>query len=262
MNQKDLPVALSIASSDSGAAAGIQADLLTFAARGVWGTTAIAALTAQNPRTVSAIHEVSPDFLRAQIQTVTAHYKINAAKTGMLCSAQLIKTTASELKRLRCPLVLDPVMISSSGARLLAEDAIAALTQCLFPLASLVTPNLDEVGALYGKRPARLEDMRAAGQALALKYRCAFLIKGGHLEGDELIDLLVLSSAEELLLKAQRKPNINTHGSGCTLSAAITAELAKGKSLTDAVKSAHQYLQAAINAPVRCQDENFIAHLR
>ncbi|WOO40700.1 bifunctional hydroxymethylpyrimidine kinase/phosphomethylpyrimidine kinase [Rubellicoccus peritrichatus] len=263
MTDPTTPVALSIATSDSGAGAGIQADLKTFSARDVYGVTAFAALTAQNPNGVAAIEALSPAFLQSQLNQLQTYYEIGAAKTGMLFSAPLIKQTAKFIHETDIPVVVDPVMVATSGATLLQPDAIEIMKSELLPLATLVTPNLDEAGVLLGQRPKTKPDMMAAGRQLIETYGVSFLLKGGHLEGNELVDMLFLKDqkkTEPLIFTAQRNPNVNTHGSGCTLSAAIAAELAKGHSLPEAVGEAHAYLKAAIQNPLTIGETNFIRH--
>ncbi|MEM8550331.1 MAG: bifunctional hydroxymethylpyrimidine kinase/phosphomethylpyrimidine kinase [Verrucomicrobiota bacterium] len=258
---REHPVALTIATSDSGAGAGVQADLLTFAARGVYGVSAFAALTAQNPDGVRAIHELPPDFLTAQLAQLDAYYPIGAVKTGMLFSAPLIEATADFVRKLSVPLVVDPVMVATSGAVLLQPDAIATLEAKLLPQASLITPNLDEAAVLlHGERPI-VSNLSEASQALAKKYGTSVLLKGGHLEEDELVDVLAQVDGTLEHFRTPRIEGINTHGSGCTLSAAITAELAKGQPLTTAVQAGHSYLQHCLCRPLHLGDAAFISHL-
>lgn len=242
-------IALTIAGSDSGGGAGIQADLKTFAALGVYGCSAITALTAQNTKGVTAIHDVPADFITAQIDAVFDDFAIGAVKIGMLSQAGIIKAVTAALKRHNARnIVLDPVMVATSGDRLLVPDAVSALRQELMPLAMLVTPNLAEAAVLAGTSSARNEaEMEAqAREILALGAR-RVLIKGGHGDSAESTDLLV-GEGEPLRLAVPRIATRNTHGTGCTLSSAITAGLAKGLPLTDAVKSAKQYVTAAIAA--------------
>lgn len=256
-----MPVAMTVATSDSGAGAGVQADLLTFAAHGVYGVTAFAALTAQNPRAVNAIAEQTPDFLLAQLDTLIDYYAVGAAKTGMLFSEPLIEATASFFRKQKIPLVVDPVMVSTSGACLLQFDAIAALRDQLFPCATLITPNLDELTQLTGLSVGSNAEIEDAARKLALDTGVAVLAKGGHAEGDELTDLLLDKNGERIAaLTSRRRHRINTHGSGCTLSAAIAAGLAKGHRLPEAVTHAHHYLQDAMAHPIRVGEEPFIRH--
>ncbi|MGE0563851.1 MAG: bifunctional hydroxymethylpyrimidine kinase/phosphomethylpyrimidine kinase [Pseudolabrys sp.] len=246
------PIALTIAGSDSGGGAGIQADLKTFAALGVYGTSAIAALTAQNTRGVTGIHNVPPDFVVAQVDAVFADFKVGAVKIGMLSTAPIINTVAAVLRRHKAKnIVVDPVMVATSGDRLLAADAVEALRTDLIPLATVVTPNLHEAAALTGTALAGNEDemARQARQILTLGPRHV-LIKGGHGETADAVDLLV-DDHEVIRLSAPRIFTKNTHGTGCTLSSAIAAGLAKGQSLTDAVRGAKAYVTAAIAAADR-----------
>src|SRR5665213_2734226 len=243
------PVAVTIAGSDSGGGAGIQADLKTFGALGVYGASVITALTAQNTQGVAAIHDVPADFVKAQMDAVFSEFDIAAVKIGMLSRAAIIRTVAAELrKRNARNIVLDPVMVATSGDRLLDEDAIAALRDELIPMATIVTPNLHEAAALTGKPMARNEgEMEAQGrEILALGPRCV-LIKGGHGAGDESVDLLI-GEGETMRLTASRIATKNTHGTGCTLSSAIAAELAKGRDLVTAAQDAKAYVTAAIAA--------------
>jgi len=257
-SSRELPVALSIAGSDSGAGAGIQADLLTFASQGVFGTTAITCLTAQNPRGVSGIQASPAAFVVEQCAQVAAHFQPKALKTGMLLNAEIVLAVAGFIKASGIPAVVDPVMVASSGATLLAPDAIAAVRTRLIPLAALVTPNLDEATILLGRQSLGGTD---EALELAKAYGVPFLLKGGHAEGDDLTDCLAWPTGETKVFQARRAPNVDTHGSGCTLSAAITAQLAKGKSLSEAVTIAHAYLQGAIHGPLQVAGLNCIRHL-
>ena len=242
-------VALTIAGSDSSAGAGIQADLKTFAALGVYGACVITALTAQNTQGVSAIHDVPPEFIAAQIDAVFADIDILAVKIGMLGRSAAIEAVARGLTRHKARhIVLDPVMVASSGDRLLAPDAVGALRRLLIPRALLLTPNLPEAAALTGASVARNEqEMETqARQILELGARNV-LIKGGHGEGNDSVDLLV-GQGELVRLSAKRIATNNTHGTGCTLSSAIAAGLAKGADLVSAVQAAKSYVSAAIAA--------------
>lgn len=241
-----MPVALTIAGSDSGGGAGAQADLKTFTALGVHGTCALTCLTAQNPRRVTGVEACSPKMLRAQIEAVFEELPPRAAKTGMLFSAPLIREAARAWRGRRCPLVVDPVMVATSGARLLRPDAVRALTGQIFPLAALVTPNVPEAEALLGMRIRAPEDLRAAARRLHARFGCAALVKGGHLRGGrESIDIL-FDGAAEWLLSSPRVPGVKTHGTGCTFSAAIAAHLAHGEKLPRAVELAKRYVTNAI----------------
>ena len=241
-----LPVALSIAGSDSGAGAGIQADLKTFAALGVYGVTVITAITAQNTLGVRAVQEVNAEVIRAQLDAVADDFTIAALKTGMLSSAAIIETVVAGIQRhtLR-PLVVDPVMIAKSGDRLLAEDAVDALRRRLLPLAAVVTPNIPEAEVLAGRSIRTRDDRLAAARAIMGLGAHAVVIKGGHSEDDPIVDLLVDSQGVHEY-RAARIVTTSTHGTGCTLSAAITAQLAKADSLHAAVRRSIQYVHNAI----------------
>jgi hydroxymethylpyrimidine/phosphomethylpyrimidine kinase len=241
------PIAVTIAGSDSSGGAGIQADLKTFAALGVYGASVITALTAQNTQGVAAIHDVPVDFVAAQIDAVFSDLDIAAVKIGMLSQAATIETVAKGLDRHRAKnIVLDPVMVATSGDRLLAPEAVEALRKLFIPRALVVTPNLPEAAALTGASVARNEQEMEiqARELLALGARNV-LVKGGHGSGDESIDLLV-GEGDVVRLSAARIKTKNTHGTGCTLSSAIAAGLAKGLDLKSAVREAKTYVTAAI----------------
>jgi hydroxymethylpyrimidine/phosphomethylpyrimidine kinase len=241
------PVALTIAGSDSSGGAGIQADLKTFAALGVYGASAITALTAQNTSGVSAIHVVPPAFLRAQIDAVFSDLAVGAVKIGMVAELSSIEAIVEALKRWSPKhVVLDPVMVASSGRRLLAADAVYVLRKKLIPLATLLTPNLPEAAALLEEPMASSEAaIESQGKRLLALGCPAVLIKGGHGEGSESIDYLVRASGT-IALKAARIATKNTHGTGCSLSSAIAAELAKSADLEAAVRNAKNFVSAAI----------------
>lgn len=245
------PVALTIAGSDSGGGAGIQADLKTFMALGCHGASAISALTAQNTQGVSGIYEVEPSFVKAQIDAVASDLDIAAAKTGMLASAAIVEAVAEAVVEHAIPnLVVDPVFVSKSRHRLLAEDAVAALTNKLFPLARLVTPNLYEASALVGYEVGDLAAMAEAARALHEMGAPAVLVKGGHLPGEQAIDLL-FDGTTLLEIGGERFDTDDTHGTGCTLSAAIAAHLARGASLLEAVRGAKEFVTGAIRRALR-----------
>ncbi|NWG25834.1 MAG: bifunctional hydroxymethylpyrimidine kinase/phosphomethylpyrimidine kinase [Pseudorhodoplanes sp.] len=246
------PIAVTIAGSDSGGGAGIQADLKTFSALGVYGASVIAALTAQNTRGVTAIHDVPPAFIAAQIDAVFSDLAVGAVKIGMLSQPDAIRTVADGLAQYRqTNVVLDPVMVAASGDRLLAPEAIAVLRTILIPRALVVTPNLPEAAAILETAVATSEsEMREQGERiLALGCR-AVLVKGGHASGAESVDLLVEPNAVARLA-AGRVATSNTHGTGCTLSSAIAAGLAKGLDLAESVREAKAYVTAAIAASDR-----------
>lgn len=240
-------IALTIAGSDSSGGAGIQADLKTFAALGVYGASVIAALTAQNTQGVSAIHDVPPDFIGAQIDAVFADLDVRAVKIGMLSQAAAIQAVAAGLDRHHAQnIVLDPVMVATSGDKLLAVDAVDALRRLLIPRASVVTPNLPEAAALLGGNIARNEnEMAAQARALLALGPRAVLIKGGHGDSHESIDLLVDADGVTRLA-APRIATKNTHGTGCTLSSAIAAGLARGRDLATSTRLAKAYVTDAI----------------
>jgi hydroxymethylpyrimidine/phosphomethylpyrimidine kinase len=242
-------IAVTVAGSDSSGGAGIQADLKTFAALGVYGASVITALTAQNTQGVRAIHDVPVDFVAAQIDAVFSDLEVSAVKIGMLSQAAIIETVAKGLGRHRARnIVLDPVMVATSGDRLLTPDAIEALRKVLIPQALVVTPNLLEAAALTGAMAARNEQEMEiqARELLALGARNV-LIKGGHGSGDESVDLLV-GEGNVVRLSARRVDTKNTHGTGCTLSSAIAAGLAKGLDLKAAARASKAYVTAAIAA--------------
>lgn len=260
-NDVDLPVALTIAGSDSGAGAGVQADLLTFAANGVFGTTAVTCLTAQNPDGVTGVAAIDAGMVLAQAEQVAGFFKIRAAKTGMLYDAAIIEEVASFFEaRPELPVVLDPVMVSTSGAKLLKEDAITSLREKLIPRARLVTPNLDEAAVLAGERPNDADAMERVAIRLSLRYRVPFLVKGGHLHGGSVVDVLAVPGAPAIRFTGERIEGVDTHGSGCTLSAAITAHLARGLALTEAVAAGRDYLRRAISAALPAGGRKFINH--
>ena len=240
-------IALTIAGSDSGGGAGIQADLKTFAALGVYGASAITALTAQNTQGVDAVLVVPPDFVARQIRVVVRDFDIRAVKIGMLATGEIIEAVAQELEALSgISVVLDPVMVAASGDVLLDEEAIETLRTVLLPRASLLTPNLPEAAKLLDGSEAKDEaEMRAQAEALRGLGAKAVLIKGGHAAGPEAIDLLVDGDGE-LRLTSPRIDTSSTHGTGCTLSSAVAAELAKGASLREAVTHAKVYVTAAL----------------
>jgi hydroxymethylpyrimidine/phosphomethylpyrimidine kinase len=248
-----MPIALTIAGSDSSGGAGIQADLKTFAALGVYGASVITALTAQNTSGVSGIHDVPADFVTAQIDAVFGDLDVKAVKIGMLAQLPTIDAVVAALKRWSSPqhIVLDPVMVATSGDRLLAADAVAGLRTQLIPLASLITPNLPEAAALLDEPVAVGEAaIESQGKRLLAMGCPAVLIKGGHGQGAESIDYLVRGSGI-VALSAPRIATTNTHGTGCSLSSAIAAGLAKGEDMETAVRAAKAWLSAAIAAADR-----------
>ena len=240
---------LSIAGSDSGGGAGIQADLKTFSALGCYGMTAITAITAQNTQGVRAIHGVPPEMLRAQIEAVVEDIGVDAVKIGMLHSPEVVAVVADALRRHHLPhVVLDPVMVATSGDRLMADETVQVLVRELFPLATVVTPNLDEAALLLGRAIPGIEALDDAARALLALGAPAVLLKGGHLPGDEVVDVLALPGGTLQYLRSPRIATHNGHGTGCTLSSAIAAFLAQGHKLPQAVEKARAYILGAIAA--------------
>ncbi|HXU75711.1 MAG TPA: bifunctional hydroxymethylpyrimidine kinase/phosphomethylpyrimidine kinase [Methylomirabilota bacterium] len=241
-----MAIALTVAGSDSGGGAGIQADLKTFDRLGVHGVSAIACLTAQNPFRVLGIEPCSPKMLGRQLEAIFEELPPAAAKTGMLYSSALIQVAAGFFQRHPIPLVVDPVMISTSGARLLQGPALSRLQDEIFPLASVLTPNLSEAELLVQGRIRSVPDLREAARKIQGDFGCAVVVKGGHLRGArEAVDVF-RDRTGELILRAPFVRGMRTHGTGCTFSAAITAYLALGRSLRQAVTSAKQHITAAI----------------
>jgi hydroxymethylpyrimidine/phosphomethylpyrimidine kinase len=250
------PRLLTIAGSDSGGGAGIQADLKTFAAHGAYGMSAVTALTAQNTRGVRAVHAAPPDFVAAQIDAVFEDLGVDAVKIGMLADAAIVRAVAARLRawlgagpRPRPPVVLDPVMVAKSGDPLLADDAVAAIVEELLPLVTLVTPNLPELERLAGRELGKeVEEGERVEAARALAAGGpAVLAKGGHLAGKEVVDLLV-DGAEVHRFAHPRIATTSDHGTGCTLSSAIAARLGAGEELAEAVRGGIEYLQGAMRA--------------
>ena len=245
-------VALTVAGSDSGGGAGIQADLKTFYSLGVFGTCAITCVTAQNPDRVSAVQAITPRIVGEQIERVFDAFPVRAAKTGMLYDATIIETVAATFARRRFKkLVVDPVMVASSGARLLKKDAVATLKSRLFPQAALVTPNLAEAEALWQRRIRSLDELHTAARALAEQFDVSFLVKGGHLPGARRAVDALFDGRRLHEFSAPCIPNIKTHGTGCTFSAAITAHLALGCELVEAVGHAKVFVTSAIRDAIR-----------
>jgi len=248
--RKTWPVALTIAGSDSGGGAGIQADLKTFAALGVHGASAIACLTAQNPKAVLAVKACPPEVLRRQIEAVFAELPPRAVKTGLLFSRENLRVVVdffrAQTARPRVPLVVDPVMASTSGAELLAPTAKKILAEELLPLATLVMPNLDEAGDLIGRRPKTAADIHRAAREIYERFGCAVLVKGGHLPGSATATDVLFDGATAVELTASRVSGVHTHGTGCTYSAAICAALALGNELPSAARIGKRFVTSAI----------------
>lgn len=242
--------ALTIAGSDSGGGAGIQADLKTFSALGCFGMSVITALTAQNTLAVTAIHSLPAAFIAAQLDAVLGDIGADAVKIGMLHSPEVIAAVAEGLRRHGARnIVVDPVMVAKSGDKLLMGDAVDALRGDLLPMADLITPNLPEASVLLGRPVARIDDMEPAARDLAALGCGAVLLKGGHLNDAESIDILYLADSGRVVpLTALRVDTPNTHGTGCTLSSAVAAGLARGRSMEDAVREAKSYITEAIRA--------------
>jgi len=241
-----LPSALTIAGSDSCGGAGIQADLKTFAALGVHGMTAITAVTAQNTLGVRLIQTVDADLVREQIEAVVEDIGVDAAKTGMLYSSEIIDVVAEEVERHNFPLVVDPVMIAKGGTRLLKSEAVETLIRRLIPLATVVTPNALEAEVISGIRVETLEDGKRAAERISAFGPEAVMVKGGHIKADGRAPDILLWRGEFTILEAERIETRSTHGTGCSFSAAITAELAKGKTILEAVKRAKELVHLAI----------------
>lgn len=243
----NIPVALTIAGSDSSAGAGIQADLKTFGALGVYGLTAVTCVVAETPGKVSKIEPMPAEIVREQIETLAKSFPIAAIKTGLLCSAAIVSTVAKAIVDLArgIPLVVDPVMIATSGAQLLEPAAIEEYEREIFPRATLITPNLDEAEKLLGQKIRDRESMERSVRALSEKYRTNILLKGGHLAGDRAIDLL-FANDKLIEFSAPFVRDIATHGTGCTYSAAITAGLARGQSLETSTQNAKNLVTEAI----------------
>ncbi|TCL00337.1 hydroxymethylpyrimidine kinase /phosphomethylpyrimidine kinase [Shimia isoporae] len=242
-------IALTIAGSDSGGGAGIQADIKAMSALGVFGASVITAVTAQNTQAVTAVHGVPLDMVRAQIDAVLSDLDVSAIKIGMLATPQIIDTVGMAIKDYAGPVVLDPVMIAKSGDALLATEAVDTLRSVLLPRATLVTPNLPEAGVLLGRPSAEnTETMTSQGQALCKLGAQSVLMKGGHAKGDLCHDILLENGTVSAEFTAPRQDTRNTHGTGCTLSSSIAAGLAKGLLMQEAVAEAHTYLQGAIAA--------------
>jgi hydroxymethylpyrimidine/phosphomethylpyrimidine kinase len=245
--RRSITVALTIAGSDSGGGAGIQADIRTFAAVGVHGTSVITCITAQNPRSVKSVEACSVRTVRDQLTAVFEELRPAAAKTGMLYSEQIVRLVVDFLRASKpVPLVVDPVMISTSGTPLLQPEAIKLLLSKLFPLATLVMPNLAEARSILDRPVKSIEDMRWAARTLHDRFGCAALVKGGHLRGlGEAADIFY-DGREELLLTAPFIRGVRTHGTGCTYSAAVTGYLARGLSLVASVKRSKEFVTRSI----------------
>jgi hydroxymethylpyrimidine/phosphomethylpyrimidine kinase len=241
-----IPTALSIAGSDPSGGAGIQADLKAFSARGVYGMAAVTALTAQNTTGVAAVHALPPDFVASQIAEVLVDVRVGAVKVGMIANAGIARAVAGALDGLPMPVVVDPVMVARGGAALLEDSAVEAVREALLPRAGLITPNLPEAARLLDAPVATSRDaIQVQATALLSLGPRAVLIKGGHLDGDDSPDLLVHDD-DATWIEGRRRATDNTHGTGCSLSSAIAAELAKRRPLTQAVRTAKTWLDGAL----------------
>jgi hydroxymethylpyrimidine/phosphomethylpyrimidine kinase len=241
---------LSIAGVDPSGGAGVLSDIKTFSALGAYGTAVLTALTAQNTRGVTGVEAVAPAFVRAQLDALFDDVHIDAIKVGMLANAEVARAVADRLERCRVAVVVDPVMVAKSGDRLLDESAIETLRRRVLPLATLVTPNLPEAEALTGRKIGSGSDMQAAGEALLALGPKAVLMKGGHLPGPRVHDVLVMPG-ETRVFESERIETRHTHGTGCTLASAIAAHLAKGRELPAAVREAQEYTWRSLAAAFR-----------
>lgn len=256
------PVALTIAGSDNSGGAGIEADLKSFTSLGVYGTCAITCVVAEHPGRVHSIQPVKKEILRDQIELVFEAFPVTALKTGMLFSTDLIRITVAAIlaRRKKTTVVVDPVMVATSGARLLKPAAVQYLMEELLPLAALVTPNLDEAEILFGDKITSIPAMREAAHAIQKKFGCAVLLKGGHLQGDTATD--ILATGDDIrVFESPYIRGIHTHGTGCTLSAAITARLALGDNLYDAVAAAKKFVTRAISRSIKLGKFSVLNHL-
>ena len=247
-NPERIPVAMTVAGSDSGGGAGIQADLRTFSALGVFGTSAITAVTSQNPCTVSRVDALPPEAVAEQIRSVLDIIDVRAVKTGMLLSAEIIRTVANSLKQVQLPLVVDPVMISTSGTKLMQDDALESMMTDLLPLATWITPNIPEAELLSGMKIRSFADVAVAAKKIATHWNTGVILKGGHAESDRMAADIVCSGDLLCSLATPRLslPPHAAHGTGCTLSAAITAFLAKEESPLQAIVAAKAFVLGSL----------------
>lgn len=254
---KSIPIAFTIAGSDSSAGAGIQADLKTFNALGVYGLSAISCVVAEIPGKVSRIEPVSVEIVREQIDVLTKNFPIGAMKTGLLCSGEIISAVTQSIVDLarKVPLVVDPVITATGGDPLLRSDAIENYKNELFPLATLITPNLDEAAQLLGEKVLDRKSMERAGNELAHQFKAAILLKGGHLSGEHAVDLL-FANGKVTEFSTPFVRDVATHGTGCTYSAAITAGLAAGLKLENSISRAKKFVTACIANRIRWKSES------
>jgi hydroxymethylpyrimidine/phosphomethylpyrimidine kinase len=254
------PVCLTIAGSDNSAGAGAQADLKTFTALGTYGLTAITCVVAEVPGKVSAIHPIPAPVVAEQIRLCLSAFPVAAVKTGMLYSTEIVEIVSDILGQTSMPLVVDPVMVATSGSPLLRPEALEIYRKRLFRRSTVVTPNMDELAVLSGRPMRNLEEMREAGGELVTRYGCAWLLKGGHLDGDEATDLLFQPNGKVSELRAARVHGVATHGTGCTTSAAIAAGLAHGLGLEESVAQAKRFVTGAIQRHHRWDGVHALNH--
>lgn len=257
----EMPVALTVAGSDSGGGAGIQADLKTFTALGVFGTTAITCVTSQSPKGVTGIQTIDPELVSKQIRTVKDAFDLKAIKTGMLFSPGIISTVAATLHELQLKnIVVDPVMIASSGAKLLKDEAIDTLKKHLLPICALVTPNLHEAGILLNTEVDSVESMHMAARDIFDMFGCPALVKGGHLPKTRMAIDILYDGKDIYEFKKRYIGHVNSHGSGCTYASAIAAHLAKGKPLIKAIELAKHFVQETFENALSMGDEQYLNH--
>ncbi len=256
----DYPIALTIAGSDSGGGAGIQADLKTFLTHSVFGTSVITCVTAQNPAGVSGIQEITSDLVEKQLSAVIGYFPVAAIKTGMLFSKEIIDTVSIFLKGKEFQIVVDPVMVASSGAKLLKDEAIDSMKKNLIPIASLITPNLDEAGILIGENISNERDMEFGIRKLYDTFGVPVLLKGGHLQNSEFAVDYFFDGKTTYPLSSKFVREFNPHGTGCTYSAAITSNLAKGMSLIESISLAKYYIFEAISQSYTLGRTNTLNH--
>ena len=256
---KNKVCALTVAGSDSGGGAGIQADLKTFQARDVFGTSAITCITAQNPANVTGIQEISADMIIRQMESVLSYFPINAGKTGMLFSKEIMFAFISVYRKYSFPLVVDPVMVASSGARLLKETDIEFLKNEIIPEAALVTPNADEAEILLGEKIV-LENLEESCRKIYSIYNVPVLLKGGHRPAMQTVTDILFDGRSVLRLESPLQRNISTHGTGCTYSAAICAELAKGETLQNSVRNAKKYIHETLERAIYLNNIKSLNH--
>lgn len=242
------PLALTVAGSDSGGGAGIQADLRTFSAFGVYGSSALTAVTAQNPNRVYRVDALPVEAVREQLRAVREAFSVGALKTGMLCDVGIVRVVAEELRKFKCPVVVDPVMVSTSGTRLLSEDAVSVLKDELLPLADWLTPNLREAELLTGRAIGNMEEMAAAGRECAERWKCGCVIKGGHAvaSGGLVTDVVAYNGKVLALSSPEVAGTRASHGTGCTLSAALCACLALGFSWKESLRAAKGFVYGSL----------------